>query len=387
MAAPKTLFGIDKLLEQTAIYKNLRIGLITNNAALTSTGELSRVALLKKGFNIIRLFSPEHGLNAMGADGAFQKNIKDEITGLPVISLYADKLIPQEYDLNDIDYLVFDIPDVGSRFYTYLWTLTYAMEACAAFNKPLLIADRPNPLSGNLDLVEGPMLDEVNCSSFIGRWNIPIRHSCTYGELANYFSGTHKISFNLTIIKNEAWNRNLIGGKEWKFTATSPAITDIETALLYPGMGLMEGINVNEGRGTDFPFKIFGAPWIDAEVLLKEFLNLSLPGIHVEKIEYVPSDSLYVNQTCYGLKLHVSDSEIFRPVLTGLKLIELIQVLFPEKCEERLYKTVANPTGKNHLDKLTGVLNAIEKTKNDELVSHYYNSANWKETIKPYMLY
>jgi uncharacterized protein YbbC (DUF1343 family) len=261
------------------------------------------------------------------------------------------------------------------------------MEACAAFNKPLLIADRPNPVSGNVDLAEGPMLDEKNCASFIGRWSIPVRHSCTNGELANYFSAVKKIRIDISIIKNENWNRHKPAGDEWDFTSTSPAITDIETAMLYPGMGLMEGINVNEGRGTYLPFKIVGAPWIDSEILLKEFNRLSLPGVRAEAIIYTPVDSFYSNEACRGLRLTVTNTNNFKPVLTGIELIRVIQNLFPDKCEERLYKTAVNPAGKNHLDKLTGVLGSFEKIKSRELLQQNYTTGDWKEIIKPYLLY
>jgi uncharacterized protein YbbC (DUF1343 family) len=387
MQTRKTLSGVDIFLKQPVLFKNYRIGFVTNNAALTSDDELSRTALLKAGFNFVKLFSPEHGLNAKGADGSFQQNSNDIITGLPVISLYSNRLIPSESDFADIDLIVFDIPDVGARFYTYLWTLTYIMEACAAHNKPLIVLDRPNPLSGDLSKAEGPMLNEEQCSSFIGRWNIPIRHSCTYGELAKYFSATRNIDIDLTVIRNENWHRNNIAGNHWRFTPTSPAITDIETALLYPGMGLLEGININEGRGTETPFKVFGAPWIDSNLLLKEFLSLSLPGISAQKAEYDPSESVYTNLICFGLQLHITDSNSFKPVLTGIEIIRLIQTLFPGNCEERLYKTVANPSGINHIDRLIGVVNSFEKIKSGEMLSQYYHTADWKNKIEPYLLY
>ena len=387
MSAKKTLFGIDNLLDNPGRYKKYSLGLITNNAATTSTGELSRVALLKAGFRIVTLFSPEHGLNTKGADGVFQNNMQDEVTGLPVISLYGEKLVLKKKDVSNIDLVVFDIPDAGARFYTYLWTLTYAMEVCAAFNKPLLILDRPNPLSGNLELAEGPMLDETSCTSFIGRWNIPIRHSCTYGELATFFSAVKKIDGDFHVIKNKNWDRNTFAGESWNFIPTSPAITEIETALLYPGMGLLEGINVNEGRGTNTPFKVFGAPWIDSKSLLEEFQKLALTGVKAEQIKYTPTDSVYANEMCNGLKLSVTDTKEFRPVLTGFQIIRLIQDLFPDKCEERLYKTVANPSGKQHLDKLTGILSSFEKSGTGELLKKDYITANWKEIITPHLLY
>jgi len=146
--------------------------------------------LLDAGFNIVKLFSPEHGLDVKGVDGATIKDGVDALTRLPVISLYNEKLQPDENDLKDIDMVLFDIPDIGCRCYTYLWTMTYVLEACAAYNKKFIVLDRPNPVSGSLRFAEGPMLDEAHCSSFIGRWNIPLRHSCTLGELALYFNAS-----------------------------------------------------------------------------------------------------------------------------------------------------------------------------------------------------
>ena len=212
--------------------------------------------MLKNGFTLVKLFSPEHGLTASGADGAFQNNHIDNLTNLPVTSLYGDRLAPAEEDLDDIDIVLFDIPDVGCRFYTYLWTMTHVMESCASFNKQFIVADRPNPIGGNMLQAEGPMLDEENCSSFIGRWSIPVRHSCTLGELAKYFAGTKIKSLQLEVIPAGNWQRNQIADDSGlKFIPTSPAIQSLNTALLYPGMGLLEGINVNEGRGTDKAFQ------------------------------------------------------------------------------------------------------------------------------------
>lgn len=388
MTVEKTLFGIDKFLQQSSGYKNKRIGLVTNNAATTSDGELSRLALLKEGFSIVKLFSPEHGLDASGADGSFQDNIIDKLTGLPVRSLYGESLAPAENDLADMDIIVFDIPDVGSRFYTYLWTMTHVLEACSAFSKPLIILDRPNPIGGNLELAEGPMLDEENCSSFIGRWNIPVRHSCTLGELAGYFVNTKRLEIDLAVIKIENWNRNNpTTDISWHFTPTSPAIINIETALLYPCMGLMEGINVNEGRGTDFPFKIIGAPWINSEKLVQYFQSLSLPGISGQKYEYAAEDSLYKKEFCKGMKLIIEDASVFKSVLTGLELIRLLLTLFPENCKEKLYPTRANPTGEKHLDKLTGVLHSFEKIKSGKIMEEYKKGNDWKEKITAFLLY
>lgn len=388
MNSNKVLFGIDVFLQQLPAYKKVRIGLVTNNAATTSDGELSRLTLLKAGFNVVKFFSPEHGLDVKGADGIFQDNRIDSLTNLPVISLYGEKLKPSENDLTDIDIIVFDIPDVGARFYTYLWTMAYVLESCSAFEKPFFILDRPNPIGGNLSKAEGPMLDEENCSSFIGRWNIPIRHSCTLGELANYFVKTKRLEVDLSVIKVENWNRNEnVSESNWNFIPTSPAIRNIETALLYPGMGLMEGINVNEGRGTDFPFKVIGAPWINSEQLVREFQSLSLSGISGQEYAYTAADSFYKNEFCKGIKLIIDETSVFNPVLSGLELIRLLSILFPDDCKEKLYQTRANPSGEKHLDKLTGVLNSFEKIKSGEIMEEYKKGEGWEKKITPFLFY
>ena len=388
MQNPQVLFGIDHFLQQVDNFKNLHFALVTNNAATTSERILTRIALIKRGVKLKKLFSPEHGLAAQAEDGAYQSNIIDPITGLPVISLYGDHLAPSKKDIEDVDTVLFDIPDVGCRFYTYLWTMTYVMEACAEFNKSLIILDRPNPVSGDLNQAEGPMLDEAHCSSFIGRWSIPIRHSCTMGELALYFAANQIQNPDLKIIKVHNWKRDQSSKESgWFFTPPSPAIHDEMTALFYPGTGLFEGINVNEGRGTGFPFKIFGAPWINASQIHEAFRGLQLPGVSSQPYTYKPSSGLYADEYCYGLQLIVNDASVFRPVQTGLQLIHLIASLYPEDCDERIYKTRANPTGEKHLDKLTGIYHSFEKIKKGNISDPGQVSSAWKEIIQPHLLY
>lgn len=379
--------GIDIFLQTPVSRKNQRLALVTNNAAKTAGGEMSRVALLKNGFSLVKIFSPEHGITVKGEDGMFQKNIIDAETGLPVISLYGEKLAPDEEDLQGVDAVLFDIPDVGCRFYTYLWTMTHVLEACARFNKPLIILDRPNPIGGDLNFSEGPMLDEAGCSSFIGRWSMPIRHCCTIGELANYFSATKNINTNLEIIKAANWQRSQMAGTvSFSFHPTSPAISNIETALVYPGMGLLEGVNVNEGRGTEKPFLQFGAPWINAGELLSAFISKNLSGIAAKTISYTPADSLYKNEPCNGLALSITDKNSLRPVTAGLNIISMLMQLYPEKIKERLYKTNANPTGSGHLDKLTGVKNSFILLKAGQSFPTDV-SISWQAEISNYLLY
>ncbi|HEU4858918.1 MAG TPA: DUF1343 domain-containing protein [Chitinophagaceae bacterium] len=383
----QVISGIDSILDKAELFKNHRLGLVTNNAAFTSERLLSRVALLKNGFNLVKIFSPEHGISVKGEDGAYQTHSTDIKTDLPVISLYGDRLIPTEEDLTDTDVILFDIPDVGCRFYTYLWTMTYVMEACARYNKQLIILDRPNPIGGDLSKAEGPMLDEINCASFIGRWSIPIRHSCTLGELANYFSTKKVIGLDLKIIAAQNWKRNKIAGTDgFDFYPTSPAIQNIATAMVYPGMGILEGINVNEGRGTGHPFTQFGAPWINSEELKTVIIRKDLAGIDIKSCSYIPTDSLYKNENCNGLELRITDQEWFRPVSFGIDLISALFRLYPNQVKERAYVTNVNPSGNRHLDRLLGIKHASDLFKQETAIVTEVSEA-WPTEISPHLLY
>jgi len=379
----QVISGIDIFLQDPEVNKDSRLAIVTNNAAFTSSRILSRLALVEKGFNLVKIFSPEHGISVKGADGVYQKDAIDIKTALPIISLYADRLMPTEEDLKDIDIVLFDIPDVGCRFYTYLWTMTYVMEACAKYNKQLIILDRPNPIGGNLEHAEGPMLDEKTCSSFIGRWSIPIKHSCTLGELANYFSNKRVKGLDLKIVQVKNWDRDRITND---FYPTSPAIQNISTALVYPGMGLLEGINVNEGRGTDKPFIQFGAPWIIAEELQIALKNKSITGIDFKPCSYTPADSLYKNEPCYGLELNLTDINKFQPVALGIDLISVLLKLYPLQVKERAYVTNVNPTGGGHLDKLLGIKNAFELLQSGKSLQTDV-SRTWLSEITASLLY
>lgn len=379
-------YGIDSLLQQASAYTGKRIAFVTNNAAVTPGKELSRVALLKAGFNIVKLFSPEHGIAVTGADGALQEDQMDTITSLPVISLYGNQLAPTAEQLQDADLVLFDIPDVGCRFYTYLWTMTHVMEACAATNKPLLIADRPNPIGALLQKAEGPMLDETSCSSFIGRWSIPIRHSCTLGELARYFAAVKTPGIDLRVIPVANYRRQFTALNDFEFIPTSPAIQQIQTALLYPGTGLLEGINVNEGRGTDKPFQQFGAPWLQHNELKLLLDRLNLPGIDFLPVSFKAMMGPYAGELCNGLHIEIINAEEIVAVQMGISIIQTIMQLHPEKVTERLYPTVANPGGGGHLDKLLGIKNAFMHLR--EGMTFKTDIADvWEKTMRPYLLY
>jgi uncharacterized protein YbbC (DUF1343 family) len=385
--------GIDVFLNQYTDYKKEKLAFVTNHAATTSLYVPSRQALQIAGFSIMKLFSPEHGLETVGADGHFIPNGTDALTGLPIISLYGDKLRPTADDLADVDAVLVDLPDVGCRFYTYLWTLTHVMEACAEYQKPLILLDRPNPLSGALNRAEGPMLDENRCSSFIGRWNIPLRHSCTFGELARFWQHQRLPDLLLTVVKTEGWNRTWFQ-HDWQpsFVPTSPAMVSLEAALLYPGLGLLEATTISEGRGTSLPFRVAGAPWLDAATLVTRFTNQQLSGVVARELVFTPQSSKYTNQLCRGVQFHVTDAVRLRPVLSAMIFIKLVKDQHPDAFDWSPYPTLINPSGKQHLDKLLGIADSeslfdLPVPVFIETVKTVLSVAEWEQTIAPYLLY
>jgi uncharacterized protein YbbC (DUF1343 family) len=385
-------FGVDEIILQNPAWKTKALGLVTSDAATTNTGILSRTALLQAGFNIVLLFSPEHGISAKAPDGEAQQNGIDKITGLPIISLYGNKSMPTTQDLENIDIVLFDIPDIGARFYTYLWTLTYVLEACAIHKKELIVLDRPNPVSGNFDAAEGPFLEESS-SSFIGRWNIPIKHSCTLGELALYFNNTKNIDASLTVVTVKNWDRDDLA-TDWgtNFVATSPAIQNPNSMFLYPGLCLLEATNISEGRGSQYSFETAAAPWMQTSEIIG-FINQSFGDeIKASSISITPISGKYAQTLCKGIHFEVIDPLFYKPVFFGLLLLYIIRAKHPQAFLWAPYKTAVNPSGKNHLDKLLGINNA-QKLFELPLPQFIANCtklthcAGWQEQMIPYLLY
>lgn len=375
-------FGIDQFLQHYTAYKNKRIALLCNAASVTAEGLHSRLALQNAGFNLIKLFSPEHGFDTTGADGAFIHHNMDKETRLPIISLYGDKLAPSAEDLADVDVVLIDLPDIGARFYTYLWTMTHVLESCCEHQTPVMVLDRPNPFSHGLHLAEGPFLD-ASCSSFIGRWNIPITHQCTFAELALYFKNIHYPTIDMTCVTMDIWYRNINTG--YNFHPTSPAIQRRETIYTYPGACLFEGLNIDEGRDTMHPFAQFGAPWIDVHVLY-EAAKHELPEAQISIVTYTPNHGQYTQQECYGLKITPIQIENFQPIDYFLRLIQLIIRFWPNAVKERNYLTNANPSGSQHLDKLLGIPHAFDYIR-EHNVDTKKDIDTWIESMRPYLLY
>ncbi|WP_338867875.1 DUF1343 domain-containing protein [Spirosoma sp. SC4-14] len=386
-------FGIDLFLEEASAYANRKLAFVTNEAATTTAYTPSRLALLQRGFAVMKLFAPEHGLEAIGEDGKQMPDGRDVLTGLPVISLYGNKLRPATIDLVDVDTIVVDLPDIGCRFYTYLWTLSYLMEACCEAQKKLIVLDRPNPISGRMELIEGPMLDEAFCASFIGRWRMPLRASCTMGELARFWQNTRFPALTLTVVPVEGWQRWQFAS-DWQpsFIPTSPAMVSAEATQLYPGLGLLEATNLSEGRGTATPFQIAGAPWLSGIWIAEAFNALRLSGVIARAITFTPLAGRYKDQLCGGCMFHVTDKTLFRPVWSILLFIKLVADFYPNEFEWATYPTHVNSSGTHHLDKLLGIheseaLFAMPMNRFQERVSSLLICTDWIGQIAPFLLY
>lgn len=384
-------FGVDQIIAQNPSWKTQRIGFLTNDAARTLNLLYSRVALLNAGFNIQLLFSPEHGIDTKGADGAKMLNGIDPLTDLPIVSLYGDKYAPTEKDIAEMDILLFDIPDAGTRFYTYLWSMTYWIEAAARFNKKVIILDRPNPLGGDLTMIEGPPLD-ATVTSFIGRFNIPIKHQCTYGELALYFNKKKNWGANLEIISCEDLQRKDLF-PQWNqvWIPTSPAIQNYNACLLYPGLCFFEATNVSIGRGTSYSFEWFGASWMNMDALVAVCKNMFVGDLELELLSLAFKNE-QSTEWLPGIHCKVRDPKNYDAVLNGLILLKIVKDLHPTYFQWAPYPTNANPTGVNHLSLLLGVPNAeslFDLPLKDWLLemNKLLRVDGWKKEIGEFLLY
>jgi uncharacterized protein YbbC (DUF1343 family) len=346
--------GIDRPELWRAALRGRRVGVIANHTAVDARGQhLIDLLAAESGLELRAIFGPEHGYR--GDKDEELASGKDERTGLPVHSLYGKLRKPTPEMLGDIDTLVFDIQDVGARFYTYISTLSNCLEAAAELRLRFVVLDRPNPLGGAL--VEGPLL-EKELRSFVGCQPIPIRHGMSIGELARMFLGEGWIKegarVELVVIPVEGWQREQMWpALRLPFVRTSPNMPSFETALAYPGLCLLEGTNLNEGRGTDHAFLRFGAPWIDAEALRLELGPV--PGLVLQPLEYTPvairdraAKPRFADQKCRGLELRITEPERFRPALFGVRLIAALQRLYPEQMKidaERLQKLLGTQAG------------------------------------------
>jgi uncharacterized protein YbbC (DUF1343 family) len=386
-AGPRVRTGLERILhERSDLVAGRRIGLVTSASAVTANLTPAASALGSTG-TLVALFAPEHGLTAHEADGTQVDSSIDAYTGLPLYSLYGETKKPTAAMLSGIDVLVFDIQDVGARFYTYIWTLSYVLEAAAEHRVPLMVLDRPNPINGLT--LEGPLL-ERGYASFVGRYLLPLRHGMTVGELARMFDAERGLNADLTVVPMRGWEREMWydqTGLPW--VPPSPAMPKLETAIVYPGTCLLEGTNVSAGRGTATPFELIGAPWIDAYRLCTALNDLSLPGVRFRPASFRPWADKHAEVTCQGVYLHVLDRETFRPLSTGLHLLSVLHSLWPQAFKWLGTSWEGRPP---HFDLLIGngwVREWIDEGRPvDKIIAQWSGTlAQFAEQRQPHLLY
>ncbi len=333
--------GADLLLsENQNLIEGKNIGIVCNHTSLLSDGtHLADALLNQKRFELKAIFTPEHGFKGTAEAGEKIDYKKNTYRDVPIISLYGKERKPNKENLTNIDLIIFDIQDVGARFYTYISTMYYVLEAAGENEIPVLILDRPNPIGGNY--FDGPVLD-LNFQSFVGIAPIPITHGLTVGELARYFIGEKLIpnadKVSLSIIRCKNWQREIPVQFSSKWNPPSPNINFFETAIVYPGTCLFEGTNISEGRGTKFPFLQIGAPFINGEDVIKKLELLKTVGIRLYPVSFTPTDiegmstnPKYKNETCNGIKIEIIDAQNFESVKFGVKLLYVLNKLYGDK--------------------------------------------------------
>ncbi len=381
------LTGLDILeKENFNILYNKDIGLVINHTSLNNKA-IHILELLSNHDNIHikSIFTPEHGLRGNFSAGEKISDVFNEELGIDIISLYGDNKEPKLSDISSLDYLIFDIQDIGSRYYTYISTLTYILNAASKAKIPVIVLDRPNPLGGE---IAGPTI-YPEFYSFVGMHPIPIRHGMTVGELALMINNElwlpSEKKTSLIIYEIENWNRDF----GYFSLSPSPNIPNIETALLYSGMCLIEGTNLSEGRGTKTPFLLFGAPWLDVKKNLNDLNVLDLEGVSFVESNFTPVSiegmskyPKYQNQLCYGIKINVVDKDIVNPIKIAVSILKIVHHNHPE---EFLFDN-------NFISKLYGSNNIIKNIMVKDSTTILFD--NWKEDSdkfskqrNPYLLY
>lgn len=323
------LSGIDVLeAEGFRQLSGRRIGLITNRSARDAKGRRTADVLhAAAGPKLVALFSPEHGLDA-AREGKIASG-RDEATGLPVHSLYGETQRPTAAMLTGLDGLVFDMQDVGARYYTYATTMAYAMEAAAQYKLDFFVLDRPNPITGST--VQGPVLD-ADLVSFITYLPLPVRHGMTIGELARLFNEEKKLGAKLHVVKMRHYDRaSWFDQTGFAWVAPSPNLRRLEQAVLYPGVAMVEAANVSVGRGTDTPFEVMGAPWIDGKALAQYLGGRAIAGVRFEAVTFTPREWAFAGQPCQGVRIHLTDRNRLDSPLLGIELMAALQRLHGDR--------------------------------------------------------
>jgi uncharacterized protein YbbC (DUF1343 family)/CubicO group peptidase (beta-lactamase class C family) len=371
--------GIDVLVaDEFKQLKDKRVGLITNQTGLDSTGvtTIDRLNNAPK-VKLVALFSPEHGIRGVLDHDGIADSV-DEKTGLPIYSLYGKRRWPTKLQLEELDALVFDVQDVGARFYTNTATMALSMKAAAEAGKEFFVLDRPDPIGG--EIIEGPLLDGV-MESFVGIHNIPIRYGLTIGELAKMYAKERKLDVKLTVVPLEGWRRDsYLFDTDMTWTNTSPNMRSLRAAVLYPGVGVIEYTNISVGRGTNTPFELLGAPWINERDLAYAVNEAKPPGVRVLPVRFTPTDAKFKGQECHGLSVMITDLKEFKPFEFGLVIMHSLHQLYPRTWEtQRLLKLLGSKTVYQQIVDGEDVA-SILKSVNDDV-------STFRERRKQFLLY
>jgi uncharacterized protein YbbC (DUF1343 family) len=386
--------GLENCLESPPkVLREARFGLLLNQASVNKDFAYAST-LLARHFpgKFAALFAPQHGFWSEQQENMIETGHgRDESLGVPLYSLYSETRKPTPAMLRGLECLVVDLQDVGTRIYTFAWTMMYCLEACAEARIPVVVLDRPNPLGG--EAFEGPLLD-LHYASFVGRSAIPMRHGLTMGELARWLNARHKIGAELSVVPMTGWRRRLLWpetGRTW--VPTSPNLPRWEGCTVYPGQVLLEGTNLSEGRGTTTPFEQFGAPFVSPLKLLDELEAFQLAGLRLRPIRFEPTFHKWQGKSCGGLYLHVTDPQAFRPLRTTLAILTAVRRLWPkefswrdppyeyEKEKKPIDILFGNCTFREALDR-----GAIKTPADlDELAA--LDRAAWRKQVSDYLLY
>ncbi|MFL5562044.1 MAG: exo-beta-N-acetylmuramidase NamZ domain-containing protein [Gemmatimonadaceae bacterium] len=380
--APAVRSGVDALAASTPpVLRGKRVGLITNQTGIdrdrrTTIDVMARAT----DYRLVALFSPEHGIRGMAQDGARIDSSHDSSTGLPIYSLYGATSKPTPAMLDSVDALVFDMQDVGVRQYTYTSTLAKSMQAAAEKGIPFVVLDRPDAVTG--EIIEGGILDTA-FRSFVGLYPIPSRYGLTLGELAGYLNETFHFGTNLTVLRVSGWRRDMwLDETGLPFVAPSPNLPRMEAIVSYPGTVYIEGTNLSEGRGTEFPFEQVGAPWLNADSVARLMNSRALPGVRFESVHYTPraSAAKYGGVPLNGVRFIVTDRATYRPIVTTLLLIDAVRTLHPTQFAWT--GTIDRLAGTDQLRK------AIESNALPALLLQWQQeSASFAAARKPFLLY
>ena len=376
------LSGLDNISSFDSLLQGKRVGLMTNPTGIDHQLR-SSIDILNERYRLSALFGCEHGVRGDAQAGDRVDTYTDAQTGVTVYSVYgkSDRMTKEMLDTFDV--LVFDIQDVGARFYTYLYSLSYAMEECAKAGKTVLVLDRINPIGG---IRRGGTILDLRFRSFVGDYELPTQTGLTIGEYARYIRHYLKLDLDLHVAPLTGWSRGMyLDDTDLPWVAPSPNCQSLATALVYIGTCVFEGVNVSEGRGTTQPFELIGAPWMDAAALEKRMALLNMPGLHFRRAYFKPTFSKYQNELCHGVQVHITDREKADVFLGGLKLLETIRDMYPEKLEYLSW----GESRIHSLDKLLGTdaFRAGRLTADEVSQTYATGVAAFSEAVKPFLLY